>query len=81
MTDTTQVASEMRRMITDGTSERELLAFMTRWYPDLTLADLSRATKAAEEVKRFEQQSLTASSKDFRVAVSKGLQEIAERHG
>jgi excisionase family DNA binding protein len=47
MIDTTEVATEIQRMITAGTTDRELLAVMTRRFPNLTLADLSRALQEA----------------------------------
>ena len=59
MTDTTQVATEIRHLITTGTTERELLVKVARKFPDLTSAELSEAlqdaTAAAERRVRADQ--------------------------
>jgi hypothetical protein len=47
MIDTTQVASEIRHLITTGTPEGELLVRVLRRFPDLTPAELSQALQVA----------------------------------
>jgi hypothetical protein len=47
MTDTTQVATEIRHLITAGTAEQELLVWVARKFPDLTPAELSEALQDA----------------------------------
>jgi hypothetical protein len=52
MTDTTEVATMIIRLIATGTSERELLASVAQQFPELThtefVAALQNATAAAE---------------------------------
>ena len=47
MIDTTQVATEIRHLIAVGTTERDLIASIARWFPDLTSAELSEALQDA----------------------------------
>ena len=47
MTDTTQVATEIRHLITAGTAERELLVRVAQKFPDLTSVELSEALQDA----------------------------------
>ena len=47
MIDTTQVATEIRHLITAGTAEGELLVRVVRRFPDLTPAELSQALQVA----------------------------------
>jgi hypothetical protein len=47
MADTTQVATEIRHLITAGASERQLLATVAQHFPDLTSAELSQALQVA----------------------------------
>ena len=53
MIDTTQVATEIRHMITTGATERDLPVAVARRFPDLTSEELSQAlqdaTAAAEK--------------------------------
>ena len=47
MLDTTQVATEIRHLITAGTAEQDLLVRVARRFPDLTSAELSEALQDA----------------------------------
>jgi hypothetical protein len=50
MIDTTQVATEIRQLITTGTTARELLVKVVRKLPTLTSAELSAALQDATAV-------------------------------
>jgi hypothetical protein len=46
--DTTQVAIEIRHLITAGSTEQQLLAAVARRFPELTSAELSQALQVAQ---------------------------------
>jgi hypothetical protein len=47
MFDTTPVITEIAKLITAGLAERQLLAVVSRRYPDLSPAELSQALQVA----------------------------------
>jgi hypothetical protein len=47
VTDTSRVATEITRLITTGTTEREILVAVAQRFPDLTPAELSAALQGA----------------------------------
>ena len=46
--DTSAVANQLARLITAGTTERELVATVARAFPDLSPAELSQALQVAQ---------------------------------